>query len=208
MLSLFKRTKKENWEIQLLRNVVINLPDEYSYLLSQINDNLLKGVIVEASDIPGYVAFTFCASVLKKHEKASVKDFKLTNIKVFDTKTLTFLPYEIYISHGTISGYSIGGNKKKKIDVNKIDTYAFKRELISESVYDLIANLLTPQEKELLNPSQIYSVFIDDKEYFHIKDLEDGDFIGIDERRNVYKITHNLTKILALNKEIIDILKS
>ena len=45
------------------------------------------------------------------------------------------------------------------------------------------------------------------KEYFHIKDLEDGDFIGIDERKVVYKITHDPMEVKALDKKIMDVLK-
>ncbi len=34
-------------------------------------------------------------------------------------------------------------------------------------------------------------VVVNGAEYFHLKDLEDGDFVGIDRKKNVFLITHN-----------------
>lgn len=206
MFGLFKRTKIGKWETDLLRNVVMKLPSEYSSLINQINDGLFRGVLVDVSDIPGYVAFTFHSDVLKKYDRENERDFKLTNIKVYDNKALGFVPYEIYVLSGTISGYSLGGSKKHNVDVNKVDVSGFKKEFIGESDYNRIVDVLNEGEKKLLNPSEVYSIFVADKEYFHIKDLEDGDFIGIDKNKIVYKITHDPMEVVVLNKEIAEVL--
>jgi hypothetical protein len=206
MFGLFKRTKIEDWEIQLLRNVVTKLPDEYSGLINQINDDLFRGVLVGVSDIPGYVAFTFHPEVLHKYDRKNERDFKLTDIKVYDRKSSNFLPYEIYVSSGTISGYSLGGNKKRNVDLSKIDVSGFKKELIGESDYNRIVNLLDEEEKIVLSPSEVYSVFLDNKEYFHIKDLEDGDFIGMDTKKIIYKITHDPMEVHRIDKTLKEIL--
>lgn len=45
--------------------------------------------------------------------------------------------------------------------------------------------------------------------YYHIYDLKDGDgdFIGIDEKKNVYKITHDPYEITLLEKTLIELLR-
>jgi hypothetical protein len=207
MFGLFKRTKIENWETDLLRNVIIKLPSEYSSLINQIKDGLFRGVLVDVSDIPGYVAFTFHSDVLKKYDRENERDFKLTNIKVFDNKSLDFVPYELYVSSGTISGYSLGGNKKNNIDVSKVDVSGFKKEFIGKSDYNRIMHVLNKEEMKLLNPSEIYSVFVADKEYFHIKDLEDGDFVGMDESKVIYQIAHDPMEAVVINKKLLEVLK-
>jgi len=206
MFGLFKRTKIENWETDLLRKVIIKLPSGYSSLIDQINDGLFRGVLVDVSDIPGYVAFTFNVNMLKKYDKESERDFKLTNIKVYDNKSLGFIPYEVYVSSGTISGYSLGGSNKNNIDVNNIDVSGFKKEFIGESDYNRIMHVLNEEEKKLLNPSEVYSIFVEDKEYFHLKDLEDGDFIGMDESKVVYKIAHDFMEAVVINKKLSEVL--
>ena len=200
MFGLFKRTKIEYWETQLLRNVIIKLPHEYRGLLNQIDNGLLKGVLIGISDISGYVAFTFHSDVLKKYDRVNELDFKLSNIKVYDKKLSGFLTFVIYISSGTISGYSLTGAKKHDIDVEKIDVSSFKKEFIGYSDYNRISDILDVHEKQLLNPSDVYSVFLEDKEYFHIKDIGDGDFIGIDLDNNLYKIRHDPFEISILTR--------
>lgn len=206
MFGLFKRTKIAKWEIDLLRNVLANLPTKYSILINQINDGLLRGVIMNASDIPGFVAFTFRPEVLERYDRRNEPDFKLTNIKVYDANSSEFVSYEIYVSNATISGYSLSRGKNHKIDPNKVDISGFKKQYI-KSAYDRVANILDSEEKKLLNPSVIYSVLVGDKEYFHIKDLEDGDFIGIDEDKIVYNITHDPMEVLIINGKLSEILK-
>lgn len=206
MFGLFKRTKVENWETELLRNAIAKLPEEYSSLINQIIDGLFRGVLVNVSDIPGYIAFTFHSDVLKKYDEKSEQDYKLTNIKVYDTKSSSFLSYEIYVLSGTISGYSLGGSKKHDVDLSKIEVSDFKKEFIGESDYNRIVSMLDEEEKKFLSPSEVYSIFIDDKEYFHLKDLEDGNFIGMDNKKVVYKITHDPMEINRLDKGLLEIL--
>ncbi|MES2701983.1 MAG: hypothetical protein V4649_05045 [Bacteroidota bacterium] len=207
MFGLFKRTKIEEWETQLLKNVIEKLPSEYSRFIDQINDGLFKGVLVDISDIPGYVAFTYHSGILKKYDHKGVPDFKLTNIMVYDSRSAKFLLYEIYISSGAISGYSLGGNGKYNIDVSNIEVLDFKKEFIGVSDYARIASILSDEEISLLNQSEVYSVFVRNKEYFHIKDLEDGDFLGIDEKKVVYKITHDPLEVVAFGTTIAEVLK-
>lgn len=207
MFGLFKRTKIEIWEIDLLRNVIIKLPYEYSSLINQINDGLFRGVLEGVSDIPGYVAFTFHSNILKKYDKENERDFKLTNIKVYDNKSLGFVHYEVYVSSGTISGYSLGGSKKNNIDVSKVDVSGFKKEFIGESDYNRIMHVFNDEEKKLINPSEVYSIYVADEEYFHLKDLEDGDFIGMDENKVFYKISHDPMEVVVINKKLSEILK-
>lgn len=111
MFGLFKRAKIQDWELQLIKNVITNLPDEYSDLIAQINEGLLRGVLTEISDIPGYISFKFNPTVLRKYEREYERDFKLTNIQVYDMLSSGFLDYEVYVSCGIINGYAIGDIK-------------------------------------------------------------------------------------------------
>jgi len=201
MFGLFKRTKILEWEIELLRNVIMKLPGEYSNLINQINDGLFRGVLVDTVDIPGYVSFTYHSNVLKKYDREQEQDFKLSNIKVYDKKSARFLKYDIYVSSGTINGYVLEGSNKHDIDLNKIDVSNYVRVTFGESDYNRISHLLSKSEKALLNPSQIYVVSINEKEYFHLKDLEDGDFLGIDEENNIFEIFHDPLKANLINRD-------
>ena len=205
MLGLFKRTKIESWEIELLRTVIKQLPSQCINLINQIDDKLLKSVLLNKSDIAGYVAFTYNWDILKKYDKPNEYDYKFTNINIFDIKSFNYVQYEIYVSSGTISGYSLGKINKNNIDFSKIDISNLKKVLLGNIDYNRILPKLNDEEIKIMNPSAIYLVFVNNKEYFHIKDLEDGNFIGIDENKVVYLITHDPIEIKMLNKNIVEI---
>src|SRR5690606_13738276 len=109
-----------------LRSVLQNLPQEYSSLLAQIDEGVLKGVLIGMSDIPGLITFTYTDKI-KKFEKRNELDFKIVDIKVYDKKMLTFLSLEIYVISGCISGYTLEGVKNPTIDVKKIDPSNFNK---------------------------------------------------------------------------------
>jgi len=207
IFKFFKRTKIEEWELLLLKKVITNLPKQYLILVRQLDDGLIRRVLRDASDIPGYVSFGFNFDVYKKYYNENKKSYKLTSIKVYDNLTSTFLDYAIYVSSGVIIGYSFEGDKKSKIDFTRINASGFRTEIIGESDYNRIADMLNEEEKTTLNSSDVYSVYVNNKEYFHIKDLEDGDFIGIDNKKLVYKITHDPLEVILLNQTIVDVFK-
>lgn len=205
MFGIFKRSKIENWEINLLKNLIVKLPEEYIYLLDQINDGLLKGVRLDEGYISGYIAFRCNTDVLNKYDNVKERSFVLSNIKVYDNNCLSYIYYDVYIAAGTIMGYSLRNVKKYNIDVNRIDISELKKEFIGESDYNRIEHIFSEEEKMYLNPSEVYSVVIDNKEYFHIKSFEDGDFIGIDKNKILYKVAQDPFEAVVLQKNIIEI---
>jgi len=207
MFTLFKRTKIEKWEIDLLRNIFDSLPNDLCELfLDQINNRLHRGVLIGLSDIPGYVSLTFNPQIYKIYYNKNGRNFKYTNIKVFDTVSERFVDFEIYFSSGVVNGYRIVNNQKVKFDVHKIDTSVLKKVYLDNKDYDRISKVLTSDEKKKINPTEVFLVTLDKKDYYHLKDLEDGDFIAIDTKREVYKVTHDPFEILPINLDLIDIL--
>jgi len=207
MLGLFRRTKIEVWEMDLLRKTIQLLPFEYKHLENQIDAGLFRKVIIGMSDIPGYVGFSYNGEILKKFDDKKGRLCKLAGIKVLDIKTKKYLHYTIYVSTGTITGYSIIGADKYTIDVNSVDVTEFRKEYFINPDYQKIESSLTYKEKETVNPASIYELILNNKTYFHLKDLEDGDFIGMDYEKNIYEIRHDPFDISPMNCTLLDVFK-
>jgi hypothetical protein len=208
MFGLFKRTKIETWEIILLKNVIKKLSTDYFTLEKQIDDGLLRGVLIGLSDIPGYVGFTYNSKIYKRFEHKKEKPYKITGIKVFDKKSKEKLNYSIYVSAGALAGYSITGAKKFDLDVDSIEIEEIRKEHLYNKDYNKIEPFLSVEERKLLDEMDVYEVILDGLVYYHIRDMEDGDFIGIDYEKNVYKITHDPFQIKKIDRKLIDILRS
>lgn len=209
MFNIFKRSKVEDWEIRLLLNVIGSLPINTDKLKAQVNDGLFRGVLTNASDIEGYTAFKFNSGIFKKHEDVQARSYVLQGITVYDTRSNVFLPYTIYVSSGVINGYSIQGASKFKIDPDRFDVTRFRQVFDKNPDWQEVENLLNDEERQLVNPSHVYAVELDGKRYYRLLDLEDGDFIGLDQNGMAYEIRHDPFEIIEIrNKSLIEIIKT
>jgi hypothetical protein len=208
MLGLFKRTKIAKWETNLLKGVIRLLPPDYHSLEKQIDEGLFRGILLNASDLPGYNAFTFNPNVYEKFENKKTEDYTIKGIKVFNIKSETYLDYNIHISSGVISGYSIVGAKKFEIDENNIDVRNLRKVYRKNIDYQEIEPYLSVEEKKIVNQSDLYKVVLGNEVYFHIKDLEDGDFIGMDIEKNIYQITHDPFEIKLIGSDLASVLNA
>lgn len=204
MFGLFKRKKIHEWALRLLKRVLSDVSEDN--LLNQVNDNLLIGVITNASDIEGYVAFKYNYEVVNKYDNPKANSFRITNVKVFDKKSSSFLDYTIYVSRGMINGYSIQGSESFDIDLDQIDTSGFKKIDKKNAIDNQISQVLSSEEKRLINLSEVYKVHLKGHDYYYLEDIGDGDFIGFDIDKKVYKITHDPYEIELLDKSLMDII--
>lgn len=100
--------------------------------------------------------------------------------------------------------------KKKKQKVDEPTSQATSASNIPPSniEFDAIRHLFNEEELSLIDPIDVYEVELEGKIYYHVRELEDGDFIGIDDEKNVYKLTHDPYEITLLNKSLVEVLKA
>ncbi|WP_075344218.1 hypothetical protein [Tenacibaculum agarivorans] len=205
MFNFFKRTKVQDWELELLNRITSEIPKEFNYLNKQVNSSLFRSVILGASDIPGYIAFGYNYDIYEKFSDKKT-NYKLTGIKVYNNSTNEYLNCVIYVTDNVINGYSLDKKKKYDLDLDKIDYSNFNKTLGNNSDYERFLSVLNSNEKNIITASDVYLVTIQGKEIFHIKDLEDGDFIGMDMHRNIYQVNHDPLELIPINKEIVDVI--
>lgn len=71
-----------------------------------------------------------------------------------------------------------------------------------------IKDLLSENDSKMIAHSEIYEVNLDGKKYYHIADLGDGDFIGINEQKILVKVTHFPFSITEFNGSLGELLAS
>lgn len=206
MINLFTRTKVLKWEIDLLVNIFNLLPEDFIQYKNQIEAGLLNRVIYSDDPVPNYVGFSFNPLISKKFETKEARSFKVTGIKVYDQKRSNWCEIIIYFSHELVCGYTSSNGRKFSPDVTKIIVNEFSKDYLDEGHPLEISNILNKSELELLDQSEVYDITIDGNTYYNIKDLGNGDFIAIDERKNIYLITHDPYQIKLLDETVNEVL--
>ena len=202
MFGLFKRTKLNSWEIKLLITIFEQLGQEYFLYKEQMESSLIKSVAEGRGDIKNYVAFLYNSNVLKKYERSTERNFLIKGIRVFDKKIKTLIDFNIYFSFGVINGYATPQSKKPNLDFNLLDVSNSTIEYIDNLGMKLVEKMLTESEIRLINLSDVYELELDNKVFFHIKDLGNGNCIIIDEDKSIYKVIHDPYQIILLNSTL------
>lgn len=202
MFGLFKRTKIYDWELSTLSSILSKLPDEYSQYRVQVENGVLKGVMIDVSDIHNYVGFSYNPWKYKEFYDSKGRNFRLSNIKVMDILSGRLVNISLYFSYGLINGYSVDDRSGSKFKLNsrEINVESFDKKYIDNVDFETIKSLLNKEEIKLLNQNDVYTSLLKGKKYFHLKELEDGDFIGIDLENNLYRVTHDPFEFIKLKR--------
>lgn len=198
MLNLFKRKNPYKWEIDLLVSVFASLPDQFKLFKLQIEDGLINHIVQGSLVQPNYVGFTYNPSIAEKYEDSNGRYYQIQNIKVFDKLSDAYIELQVTITNGLIMGYSTPKNKKVDIDSSLINVGHITIKYLDYDGQNILNSVLKNSEAELINPANVFEIELAGKTYFHILDLEDGDFIAFDSNQFFYEISHDPFKIERL----------
>lgn len=201
MFNFFK--KKNTFNKDLFIKICISLSEKYSFLSNQVKEGIIVNVKKQDNQ---YYKFVLDTDLINKYENQTGRYFAIKKIMLsnMDTAQNTFLTLKV--GYGVLLGYSIEDESfinysldKINVDVSKINIEFFDNNDIEDQ--------FSEEELANINLNDIYAVELNDKLYYHIKDIEDGDFIAIDSDKRVFKITHDPFEIKLLSKSLLDVLK-
>jgi hypothetical protein len=208
MFGLFKKNKKRNtwpitdWEMCIMYNTLNQLPAGFAHLKQQLEYPLFtKASTGRSTNDPDYISFSFDPHIYRDFENRRMQDYMIRNIKVSNIDKRKF-DYTIWVVAGVICGYSLKGFDQSVIDLNSVDVRAYAKVYLENDDFGKLAALLNADDIKEINPSEVYEVVLNGNTYYHIKDLEDGDFIGIGTDKVIYTITHDPFEIVPLNKSL------
>lgn len=200
------RSQLNDWEVDLMLNTFKLLGSDYKKFEEQISKGIIKSVRLY-KQFPNYLSFGLNVKLLNEYEKKLESYFEIRGLSVFDTTSKSFIPFGIECDNGLILGYSMVKPINFIPDLNKINVTNHIKIQKGEDEFNKIIFLFSKEELALINPSEVYELDLKGKTYYHLKDIEDGDFLGIDIHKNIYKITHDPFEINLQKNELVNLLK-
>lgn len=209
MFNFFKKKspKRLNEHIALVKRICQLLPKQYSNLFNQIDEGIIRDVRTLDKPYVNYKRFSLDVDLLNKYENKAGRCFLVRGVSVYDTELDSFVEVRLVVAYGILLGYSSPSVSDVHADIEKVNVGSFYIEYFGEEDYNRLKSVFSPAELKLINPADVYEIELKGKVYYHIKDLEDGDFVGIDTDKNVFKITHDPFEVIKLNENLSEVLQ-
>ncbi|MEQ9376635.1 MAG: hypothetical protein RIG68_15720 [Imperialibacter sp.] len=173
------------------------LPAPYQFLADQ--ERQTKTFYL--SDHPGapgfkFVSLSYPGDSLKLFIDKT-KNFKLSGILLFSNLTKHFEAVDVLIHNGLIEGLRISNSdyRADEFDFNQInvDRLTESEFAFQPSEADLVFNSLDKKNQIRIDQQSFMDIQVGNRTYYTIYDLEDGNYLGIDKKQNVYSLVHDAT---------------
>lgn len=200
MFGLFKKTswKIEGKALKFFHQVFSKLPADFQFLSIGLDKGLYKRFSVNHAAKGNFYTISFDPLQSDK-SMTKGKQFELENIIIIQDEQEYQL--NITIHEGLLIGFEI---ERNILEFNnfQIDLSSLKKSKSKFAANTKIEKLVSGLTCELLDLTNLGEFDFNGKTYYQIKDLEDGNYIAIDNKGQVFGLVHDPYKIELLNKSV------
>ncbi len=202
MLDFFrKRNRIKEEDYRFLRAVVTALPSKYSFLVGQVSEEFILNKKVNKLGDKGTYSLILNAELESKFSNKSLPYFFiLKDIYIWNEVQNAFDQIELHVLEGMLAGFKIYA-KYSQLDLTRIDTTQVKEKLFKDEDKEYLVNLIGHVSQDILAQLDIKSTFkieIEEGDFYVIKDLQDGNYLSMDENGAVYGMIHDPYEIEKL----------
>ena len=189
----FSILRKE--QTKLISKIVLALPNEFS----EIKIQTISGRVYGLSDWKWFPDFKFVSmayagdSIFKYKRRG--QNFKITGLQIFSIRNNKFEKVEILIQDNLFRALKINNSAYQ---LNEFDLHKFKTNdilktefLFPQSEIDIFYDGLDPAIKQKLDPNELFEIDFNNRIYYSFNDLEDGNYLAVDKKLNVYSLIHD-----------------
>ena len=200
MFGLFKRT---SWKIEgkahdFFRQIFTQLPPDFQFLMNGLDNGLYKRFSINHSLKWNSYTIGFDPRQSDKSINKG-KQFELENI-IINQNEQSF-PLNITIYDGLWIAFEIQKNildfESFQVDLSSIKIS--KSKFATDTKIEKLVSGLTSEQLDFAN---LIEFEIEGKYYFQIKDLEDGNYIAINNKGQVFGLIHDPYKIELIHKSV------
>ncbi len=208
MFGLFKKKKLDfKNEVSLMKAIFSRL-EGFGEIKKQIDEGIITGISLPYDTWwPNFVKFSLNTKLLNKYEDKLRPTFTIMGITVFDSKSSVTTEIQIRICCGILTGFESLNSRLYNPEIETINTSGYWIKYSDQSDFEIIKDNLTKEDVKLVNPSEVYEVELEGRKYYHLIDLEDGDFIVMGTDKKIYKTTHDPYEIVEVQGSLKDIIQ-
>ncbi|MCZ8023360.1 MAG: hypothetical protein O9294_16470 [Cytophagales bacterium] len=191
MINIFKKKQIKHiqeWEYDLLKNIAQKLPEKYSFLLKQVSKDFILDSVPNEFLNKGWKRTILNQNLYPIYRNNDI-NYQLVGIKIYDLKDGQQKEVDLDLYEGVLIGYKVQAGE---FDFGKIDITALREEIFTPSEQDSkYKQFLSGKKSKHLDLHNGFEIELTGKNYYVIKDLEDGNYLSIDDTGKVYGMFHN-----------------
>jgi hypothetical protein len=231
MFGLFKK-KKDDWAeifeaeqtkffsetLPVFQAVAQSLPEKYSHLRDRFHERLLRGCRPNRVNSGENVYVFLIDQLSHKNYETEKNNYLIQNIRIFSKAENKWETLELHI-HNNIPTSFIFSTFNWDFDTTQIDVSKIREFQYGNPEHIKWSNIIGDVPNEHNKNVDLISGFeieVDNEAYFVIKEFGDGDYLAVNESKEVYGLIHgkNITEKLfnslaefyiALNKKQFDV---
>lgn len=211
MFRIFKKKKEskfEDDELKFFKNIIQILPDRYSYLKDSISKDFILGW--KANELGYLNSYTFLlnANLEKEFKKKELPIFFiLKNIGIWETSMKKYIYVELDILTGFLGGFKSESVNFKSFDFTRVDLSQFTEKHFNSNDKDDLMKIVEGINQEHLLQFDLENTFkieIPEGNFYTIKDLEDGNYLALNEKGEVYELMHDPYSVRKIANSIVN----
>ncbi|WP_149207620.1 hypothetical protein [Flavobacterium johnsoniae] len=197
---------------QLLNAIIESLPENLSKIKEQTKNSTFLGLDnwKMHTDFK-FVTMSYRGDTYYKYKKRG-QNFKISGLTIFSKQNNCIEKIELLIWDNLVSGLKIENSnyELEEFELTMIDNSKFK---ITEfefppSKTDLFYDSLDNEIKEKIDYNELFDIDFNGRIFYVFYDLEDGNYLAVDKKLNVYSLVHDAKPAVSKMKftftEILD----
>jgi len=199
MIFNFINTRRLKRDIQKLEeNIILLLANDFP----EMADNYLHWTFSTAGQLADktiYILHQSTDNLYYEFSRAKHrKHFFLTGIEVLNKLTGTYIPIRLKISNHLIQNISLPLDKTLRTEydlsqlrITNLHKEDFTLKNTDEIKLNKILSDICKEQKNLLEIEDTIEIELDEKYYYTIIDVEDGNYIAVNKKGNVFRLMHD-----------------
>jgi hypothetical protein len=199
MIFNFINARRLKKDIQTLEeNIVLLLANDFP----EMAENYLHWIFGTAGQLADRTIYILHQSTdnfyYERNRKKHKQHFFLIGVELLNKQTGTYIPIRLTISNNLIQNISLPFNttlrneyELSQLSINNLHKEDFILKNTDEIKLKKILSNVSEEQKMLLEIEDTIEIELDEKYYYTIMDMENGNYIAVNKMGNVFRLIHD-----------------
>ncbi|MCJ8288418.1 MAG: hypothetical protein HRT58_00185 [Crocinitomicaceae bacterium] len=145
-----------------------------------------------------YISRGYKSEAYNEIQKNHRTHFNLFGLSAYHINKQSYIPLKLNYCFGSLTRIEVDEPEKfhknfdlDNLQINEMKIEALPNENPNKKTVEKILKALTKEQKDSLELEDTFEIELDEKLYYTILDMENGNYVAVDKLGNVYRLNHD-----------------